>query len=121
MTKTKMIVIGSSVTAMALAGAVGAVAANVNDGSSSSGQAVNDDKGEKGDDGGREDADKPITSPDKERAEAAALAHLGKGKVTETEVGDEESYYEVEVQLPNGTSVDVQLDKEFNVVSADGD
>jgi uncharacterized membrane protein YkoI len=50
------------------------------------------------------------------RASAAALAHTGGGRVTGTEVGDEESYYEVEVTLDNGRQVDVQLDRTFHVV-----
>ena len=41
--------------------------------------------------------------------------------MTETEVGDEESYYEVEVTLDNGSQVDVQLDESFNVVGSEGD
>lgn len=49
-------------------------------------------------------------------ASAAALAHTGSGKVTQTEVNDEESYYEVEVTLKNGKQVDVQLDEKFNFV-----
>ena len=36
--------------------------------------------------------------------------------MTETEVGDEESLYEVEVTLDNGDQVDVQLDEDFAVV-----
>ncbi len=72
--------------------------------------------------GGDDDAtDTPITGSALEQAEAAALAHTGQGKVTETEVGDEESYYEVEVTLDNGNQVDVQLDKSFNVVGSEGD
>ncbi len=59
----------------------------------------------------------PIPSgTDLDRASAAALAHTGGGRVSETEVGDEESYYEVEVTLDNGDQVDVQLDKSYNVV-----
>lgn len=50
------------------------------------------------------------------RASAAALAHTGSGTVTETEVGDEDSYYEVEVTLDNGDQLDVQLDEAFKVV-----
>ena len=65
--------------------------------------------------------DTPIRGADLERASAAALAHTGGGRVTETEVGDEESYYEVEVTLDNGNQVDVQLDKSFNVVGSEGD
>ena len=38
------------------------------------------------------------------------------GAVTGTEVEDEESYYEVEVTLDDGTQVDVQLDESFAVV-----
>jgi hypothetical protein len=41
--------------------------------------------------------------------------------VTETEVGDEESLYEVEVTLDDGTQVDVQLDEDFNVVGDERD
>jgi hypothetical protein len=41
--------------------------------------------------------------------------------VTETEVGDEESLYEVEVTLDDGTQVDVQLDEDFNVVGDESD
>jgi hypothetical protein len=62
-----------------------------------------------------------ITGPALAKAEAAALEHTGEGRVTGTEVGDEESYYEVEVTLPDGSQVDVQLDKSFHVVGADRD
>ena len=41
--------------------------------------------------------------------------------IRHTEVGDEDSYYEVEVTLPDGSQVDVQLDEDFAVVSADAD
>jgi len=58
----------------------------------------------------------PITGDALTKATAAALAYTGQGKVTETEVGDEDSYYEVEVTLDNGKQVDVQLDKSFHVV-----
>jgi hypothetical protein len=56
-----------------------------------------------------------------DRASAAALEHTGGGRVTETEVGDEESLYEVEVTRGDGSQVDVQLDREFRVVGAEGD
>ena len=68
-----------------------------------------------------EGPDVPITGADLERACAAALEHTGEGQVTETEVGDEESYYEVEVTLDDGTQVDVQLDEEFDVVGDESD
>jgi uncharacterized membrane protein YkoI len=56
-----------------------------------------------------------------ERASAAALDHTGGGRVTETEVGDEESYYEVEVTRADGSQVDVQLTRDFEVVGSEGD
>jgi uncharacterized membrane protein YkoI len=72
--------------------------------------------------GGDDDAaDKPIAGAALDRAKAAALAHTGEGRITATEVGDEESYYEVEVTLDNGSQVDVQLDKSFNVVGSEND
>jgi hypothetical protein len=72
--------------------------------------------------GGDDDAtETPITGAALARAKAAALAHTGAGKVTATEVGDEESRYEVEVTLPGGKQVDVQLDGSFKVVGAKGD
>lgn len=67
------------------------------------------------------DSDTPITGDAYDRATAAALEHLGEGTVTETEVGDEESLYEVEVTLDNGNEVDVQLDENFDVVGAEAE
>ena len=63
-----------------------------------------------------ESPDTPIAERDIGRASDAALAHTGEGTVSATEVGDEESYYEVEVTLADGSEVDVQLDENFNVV-----
>lgn len=68
---------------------------------------------------GEAEDERPITGSALERASAAALEHTGGGRVTGTEVGDEESYYEVEVTLENGGQVDVQLDKSFNVVGSE--
>ena len=62
-----------------------------------------------------------MTVPPPVNASAAALEETGGGRVTETEVGDEESYYEVEVTLDDGSQVDVQLDKSFTVVSSSAD
>jgi hypothetical protein len=70
---------------------------------------------------GTDDTDTPITGDALQRASAAALAHTGEGDVTETEVGDEESLYEVEVTLDDGSQVDVQLDEQFNVVGSSAD
>jgi uncharacterized membrane protein YkoI len=72
--------------------------------------------------GGDDDAtDTPITGTALDEASAAALEHTGEGRVTETEVGDEESYYEVEVTLDDGSQVDVQLDRDFTVVGDEAD
>lgn len=68
-----------------------------------------------------DDDEQPITGDALTRATEAALAHTGGGTVTETEVGDEDSYYEVEVTLDSGKQVDVQLDESFAVVGAEDD
>ena len=71
-----------------------------------------------GDDDG---ADRPIEGIALEKATDAALAETGGGTVTGTEVGDEESMYEVEVTLDDGSQVDVQLDADFQVVDSERD
>ncbi|MGH9212933.1 MAG: hypothetical protein ACRD2C_20015 [Acidimicrobiales bacterium] len=99
--KTK--IIGAAVGVVAIAGLAGTGIAVAGDG---------------GDDDGTE---APITGDDLDRASAAALEHTGGGEVTETEVDDEESYYEVEVTLDDGSQVDVQLDQDFQVVGSEDD
>ena len=71
--------------------------------------------------GADDESDAPITGEALDRASAAALEETGGGRVTETEVGDEESYYEVEVTLPDGRQTDVQLDRSFHVVGSETD
>jgi uncharacterized membrane protein YkoI len=75
--------------------------------------------------GGSEDAaegpDAGITGEALQRAEEAALAETGGGRVTGTEVGDEDSWYEVEVTREDGSRVDVQLNRDFVVVGSDAD
>jgi uncharacterized membrane protein YkoI len=56
-----------------------------------------------------------------DRASEAALAHTGGGRVTGSEVDDEESKYEIEVTLANGDQVDVQLDERFKIVGDEND
>ncbi len=72
-------------------------------------------------DSDRNDSEAPIGGSALDQASAAALQHTGGGQVTETEVGDEESYYEVEVTLDDGSQVDVQLDRGFAVVGSADD
>lgn len=71
---------------------------------------------------GSDDADDaPLEGETLDKASAAALEEVGSGEVTETEADDEESAYEVEVTLDDGTEVDVQLDESFKVVSSTPD
>ena len=71
--------------------------------------------------GGNDDDEPPITGDALAKASAAALEHTGGGQVTETEVGDEDGYYEVEVTLDDGRQVDVHLDESFKVISETAD
>lgn len=96
-TKTKILVAGVAVVAAAGAGVSLAAA------------------------GGNDDSEGPITGSELDRAGAAALEETGEGRVTDTEVGDEDSFYEVEVRLDDGSQVDVQLDRDFNVVGSEND
>jgi uncharacterized membrane protein YkoI len=98
--RTKVVIAGTAVVAAAAGGTGAAVAGGV------------------GDDDGTET---PITGDELDRASDAALEHTGGGEVTETEKGDEESLYEVEVTLDDGSQVDVQLDADFNVVGDEAD
>jgi uncharacterized membrane protein YkoI len=71
--------------------------------------------------GDDDEAQRPIPAGALDRASKAALVETGGGRVTETEVGDEESFYEVEVTFDDGRQVDVQLDEEFKVVDVMND
>jgi len=66
-------------------------------------------------------ADVPIRGTPLEMASQAALDHIGEGRVTDSEIGDEEGFYEIEIRLDNGDEVDVHLDEEFNVLSTEYD
>ena len=68
---------------------------------------------------GNDDFEQEITGSALERASAAALQYIGEGRVTDSEIGDEESYYEIEITLEDGRQVDVQLDENFNVVGTE--
>jgi hypothetical protein len=96
---SKLIIAGAAIGALAVGGAGYAVAGGADD----------------------DATDTSITGSALDKASAAALDHTGEGRVTETEVGDEESYYEVEVTLEDGSQVDVQLDEDFNVVGDEAD
>ena len=68
-----------------------------------------------------EGPDVAISGDALQKASDAALAATGGGKVTGSEVDDEESYYEVEVTKDDGSQVDVQLDENFSVVGSKAD
>lgn len=70
---------------------------------------------------GGDDTETSITGAALEKASAAALAQTGGGRVTGTEVGDEDAYYEVEVTRADGSQVDVHLDTDFSVVGSQPD
>ena len=63
----------------------------------------------------------PITGEALTKASEAALAFTGGGTVTASEVGDEEGYYQVEVTRPDGSLTDVNLNKDFMVISSKTD
>jgi len=71
--------------------------------------------------GGDDSGDKAITGSARDRAESVALKATGGGKVTGTEVNDEEGAYEVEVTRGDGSQVDVHLDSSFHVLNAKPD
>jgi uncharacterized membrane protein YkoI len=71
--------------------------------------------------GGDDGADKAITGTALDKASAVALQSTGGGKVTGTEIRDEEGYYEVEVTRADGSQVDVHLDRGFHVIGSKAD
>jgi len=71
--------------------------------------------------GGGDDSEAPIEGAALDKASEVALEETGGGTVTDTETGDEESYYEVEVTLDDGTQTDVQVNRNFDVVGSEDD
>ena len=67
------------------------------------------------------DSDQELTGSTRDRAVAAALAATGGGTVLETEAGDDGAAYGVEIRLPDGRQVEVDLDKSFEVVGQEAD
>ena len=65
--------------------------------------------------------EQPLTGSTLERATDAALAHTGGGTVVETETGDDGAAYSVEVQLADGSQVEVNLDSNFKVIGSAAD
>ena len=67
------------------------------------------------------DDDAPLTGETRDKAIAAAKAHVGAGEVTETEIGDDGAAYGVEILKPDGTQVEVNLDKDYRVTGTEAD
>src|SRR3954447_2532864 len=71
--------------------------------------------------GGDDGSGQPITGSALDKAKAVALQETAGGRVSATEVRDEEGYYEVEVTRPDGSQVDVHLDRSFHVLDSQAD
>jgi uncharacterized membrane protein YkoI len=69
-------------------------------------------------DSGDDSAEVSISGTALDEASRAALAETGGGTVVDSEVEDEENGYEVEVNLDDGTQMEVHLDHNFAVVSS---
>ena len=64
--------------------------------------------------------DRPLTGEIFNRASAAALKATGTGKVIETGGSDDSDHaYEVDVLLPNGEDVTIELDEKYRVTEID--
>jgi hypothetical protein len=67
------------------------------------------------------DDDQNVTGPDADRARAAALAHVD-GKVVGVErEGEGGAVWEVEITRSDGSTVEVALDKNYNVIGSGGE
>lgn len=68
-------------------------------------------------------SDESVTGADAERAKSAALGAVGGGEVTEVERQDSDGAgsFEVEVQRPDGSQVEVHLDSQYRPVGQEQD
>ena len=67
------------------------------------------------------DDDAQLTGEARDKAVAAAKAHVGEGEVTDTEVGDDGAAYGVEILKADGAQVEVNLDRDFKVIGTEAD
>lgn len=67
------------------------------------------------------DDDEALTGATYDRATAAAIEHIGEGTVVETEAGDGGAAYGVEIELDDGSQVEVELDENFEVIGTEAD
>jgi uncharacterized membrane protein YkoI len=75
------------------------------------GQETDDDSGD----------DDELTGAIRDQVIAAALKATGGGTVTDTETGDDGAAYGVEVRLADGREVEVNLDRNLNVIGQEAD
>ena len=109
MNRTKRALIALAVATGVGLGGYGVAAA-------SSSNADNDDEP-----GEVNDGDTPLEGSNLKQVVAAALEHTGGGEVTETEIGDDGAAYGVEIRLPDGGQVEVNLDEQFDVIGSSAD
>ena len=67
------------------------------------------------------DDDAQLSGESRDKAVAAARAHVGEGEVTDTEVGDDGAAYGVEILKPDGAQLEVHLDKDYKVTGTEAD
>jgi uncharacterized membrane protein YkoI len=67
------------------------------------------------------DDDQPISSEARDKCIAAALAEYPGGTVTETEADNDSAPYEVEVRLEDGSQVEVNLNRDCQVIGQEAD
>ena len=69
------------------------------------------------------ESEEQVTGPNAEKAKAAALEQVGGGTVLEVEKqdGDGDGVYEVEVERPDGSQVEVHVSGQFDSVGTAAD
>ena len=65
--------------------------------------------------------DRPLAGPELVKASSAGLRNTGGGTVIETEAGDDDAAYGVEIRLPDGRVIEVGLDASFEVIGQESD
>ncbi len=67
------------------------------------------------------DDDRPISGEARDKCIAAALAEHPGGTVTETEADNDGEPYEVEIRLQDGSQVEVNLNRDCQVIGQEAD
>jgi hypothetical protein len=68
-----------------------------------------------------DDGDRPISGEARDKCIAAALAEHPGGTVTETEADNDGAAYEVEIRLEDGSQVEVNLNRDCQVIGQEAD